>query len=347
MKSKSTPFRIAPSIVRQWLFLLSAWVLLGVYTTEGQAEVLAVPPSETGKPVEVRVSMVLIDLDEINSADQNFAANFYYELRWRDFRLAHDKPGPIIAPLSSVWHPDIQIVNQQKIFRTIAERVDIHPNGEVVYRQRVWGHFSQPLDLQEFPLDRQTFELQLASSRFTVEEVRLIEDPDLPSGIADKFSLADWDVLSWSTAAGTYAPFKDALPVPMLSLSLDVDRKINYYTMQFILPLIFIVAMSWIAFWVHPSESGTQFSVGVTSMLTLIAYRFAAAGQLPKISYMTRMDFFIFFATVLVFLTLIEVLVTASLTNSNRVTLAETMDRWSRILFPIAFVILSVIAFFG
>jgi hypothetical protein len=309
--------------------------------------ILTSRPAVDGEPTVVRVSMILIDVDEISSADQNFAANFFYEVRWRDPRLAHDGKDDIVKPLDEVWNPRIQIVNQQRLIKTIAENVDISPDGDVAYRQRVWGHFSQPLDLRQFPLDTQTFQIQLVSARYGSHEVKLIRDPDSPSGIARKFSLADWDVLSWDVQPRLFSVMEGGPEVEIMVMSLEVRRQIEYFVMKIILPLIFIVAMSWICFWIHPTESGTQFSVAVTSMLTLIAYRFAIDTTLPKISYMTRMDYFIFLATVLVFLTLIEVLITAGLAKSQgNIDMAERMDKWSRIVFPVAFVILSWAAFY-
>ena len=50
----------------------------------------------------------------------------------------------------------------------------------------------------------------------------------------------------------------------------------------------------------------------MTSMLTLIAYRFAIDSQLPPLPYMTRLDVFILTSTLLVFFSLIEVVVTIS-----------------------------------
>ena len=80
-------------------------------------------------------------------------------------------------------------------------------------------------------------------------------------------------------------------------------------------------------------------------MLTLIAYRFAVDTLLPRVSYMTRLDFFIFFSTFLMFLTLVEVVVTSGLMSQGKVTLAEKIDRWARVVFPSAFVMGSVFAF--
>ena len=86
-----------------------------------------------------------------------------------------------------------------------------------------------------------------------------------------------------------------------------------------------------------PAESGTDISVAVTSMLTLIAYRFAIGTFLPVISYLTRLDLFILGSTLLVFFSLVEVVVTSNLARKKRMELAYTIDRISCWAFPIAF----------
>jgi hypothetical protein len=64
------------------------------------------------------------------------------------------------------------------------------------------------------------------------------------------------------------------------------------------------------------------------------------------ISYMTRMDFFTFYGTVLVFLTLIEVVITMTLAKQHNIKAAQTIDLWARVLFPTAFARLTWAAFF-
>ena len=53
------------------------------------------------------------------------------------------------------------------------------------------------------------------------------------------------------------------------------SRNVQHYIWKVILPLILIVAMSWTVFWIAATEVGPQLGVATTSMLTLIAYRFA------------------------------------------------------------------------
>ena len=303
-------------------------------------------PSQQGKPKIVYFAMFLVDVDEVSSANQSFTANLYYELQWKDPQQAHDGASSITKPLDAVWNPRVLILNQQKLFKTMSETVEVTPEGTVIYRQRVWGHFSQPLDLRKFPMDTQTFAIQLVSARYSPAEVSFVRSPDWNSGIAKRFSLADWDILSWKITPGVYRALDQGPGSALVTFSLEAKRKVDYYTMNLILPLMFIVAMSWIAFWLHPTESGTKFSVSVTAMLTLIAYRFAVASQLPMISYMTRMDFFTFYGTVLVFLTLIEVVIATTLAKQHKVKAAQTIDFWARALFPAAFALLTWRAFF-
>src|SRR5437762_5670846 len=76
--------------------------------------------------------------------------------------------------------------------------------------------------------------------------------------------------------------------------------------------------MSCAVFSIDPVTSNSQISIAVTSMLTLIAYRFAIDNQLPRLPYTTNLDAFILMSTVLVFFSFIEVLVTTILENQKR-----------------------------
>jgi len=124
------------------------------------------------------------------------------------------------------------------------------------------------------------------------------------------------------------------------------SRSMQHYILKVILPLVLIVIMSWTVFWIDPSEGGSQIGVAVTSMLTLIAYRFAIDTQLPRLPYMTRLDAFILISTLLVFLSLIEVLLTTILDNKQQIERAKTIDRYCRVIFPVIFAVASV-AIFG
>ena len=218
--------------------------------------------------------------------------------------------------------------------------IGISPNGDVVYRQRVWGSFSQPLELRDFPFDRQVFEIQLVATGYTTDKVDLVVDPK--SRIADRFSLPDWNVVDWKVESRPIQAVPGEAKIAAVTLSFEATRRIGYFIGKVIVPLILIVAMSWCVFWIDPKDAGSQIGVAVTAMLTLIAYRFAIGKNLPMVDYMTRLDLFILVSSILIFASLVQVIITSSLAKSDRLFEAREIDIWCRWLFPIVFVLIAL-----
>ena len=292
-------------------------------------------------PTDVRVAVFVLDIDEVSNVGQSFDANIYIELRWHDPRHAHNYPNAVTRGLNEVWNPRILFINQQKIWKTLPEIVEVFPDGEVVYQQRVWGTFSQPLELEDFPFDQQVLTVQLAAASYSPKEVKLVTEERSRTGVANEFSLADWNILGWKVDIAPFAPSLKEEPFAGYSLSIEAARKYGYYIIKVIIPLILIVMMSWVVFWIDPLESGAQISVSITAMLTLIAYRFAVGSDLPKVSYLSRLDYFILGATFLVFATLIQVVVTSTYAKTGKLDRARSIDQWSRFLFPITFILIA------
>jgi len=297
-------------------------------------------PAPDEGPTRVCMAVFVVDVNEIDSASQDFEANVYAQIRWKDPRLAHNGPNPVSRPRTEVWHPRIQVINQQKLWPTFSQVVEITPDGTVLYRQRVWGSFSQPLEVRDFPFDTQTFHIQLVSVGYTPDEVELVSDPDSGSGIAPELSVPDWKILEWKVESAPFRIAPGARAVPGFGFSFKAKRQTGYFIVKVIIPLIFIVAMSWIVFWLDPKES-SRISVSITAMLTLIAYRFAIGTSLPRVSYLTRLDHFILLSTVLIFATLIEAVITSRLVKAEKLPKAKAMDRWSRFLFPAVFLLVA------
>lgn len=303
------------------------------------------PAPEQG-PTRVTLLVYILDVTEVHSAEQSFTANVFLEARWQDENLAHPGPAPVRKDLEAVWNPRLQIVNRRNLTSTFPHQVEIGPKGDVVYRQRFWGDFSQRLDLRDFPMDRQVYTIQIVAAGYTTDEVELVPDKEVTYGIEKVISLPDWEVEEWNAETVSVRSLRDTRGMLNLAeFSFTAKRKTGYYLYKIIIPLILIVAMSWVVFWIDPKEGGIQIGVSMTAMLTLIAYRFAVGADLPKVSYMTRMDQFLFGATVLVFATLLEVIVTSTLARGERLELARRIDRWARVLFPLLFALVTARAF--
>jgi len=309
-------------------------------------------PRPQDGPTQVSVGIWIADITSIDSAQQSFTAEIAVVLRWKDPRLAHTGAGVVRYSIEQVWHPRIAIVNETSaVSRKFSDYVEVEPDGGVIYRQRYAGPFTQPLRLRSFPLDRQTFHIELVATRYRPNEVMFVPDQDWINnglkhggGIAPSVTLPDWTLEKWETKPSTY-PLAPGLVYSSYVFEFTASRNVQHYIWKVILPLVLIVIMSWAVFWITPNDAGPQISIAVTSMLTLIAYRFAIDNQLPPLPYTTNLDAFILMSTVLVFFSFIEVLVTTILEDQKRNRLAITIDRFCRVIFPVMFAIASIAIF--
>lgn len=337
----------------KWRFLLSCifmCTLFSVVSNSNAIELMGRPSIEEG-PTKVSFLIFVIDIDEINGAEQNFTANVVLRLRWKDKRLAKDTKATRMMPLNEVWNPRILLVNRQTLTRTsLPEVVEVAPDGTVDYRQRYVGPLSQALRLSEFPFDRHAFTIQFIAVGFRSEDLEFVpgklEEYHITGGeIAERLSQPDWKIEKYSVQSRPYEPIK-GFKLAGFDFEFTAKRYMLYYVWQVIVPLVFIVAMSWGAFWIDPEHAGAQIGVATSSMLTLIAYRFMLGDLLPRLPYMTRMDYFTLAGTTLVFLAFVEVIMTTILFYKKKVQLGKKLDLCSRVIFPAVYISWSIWALF-
>jgi glycine receptor alpha-4 len=295
-------------------------------------------PNAGAGPTPVHVYLYVIDVFDVSGSDQDFNADVALIAEWRDPNLAGRWTAIQSAKMEDVWEPRLQLVNQRGAISLLPQQVEIHPDGLVRYRQRWMGRFTARMDLKDFPLDKQRFYVRVVSLGYSRDEVELI--PDLKgkrSGRAGQLSITDWRLgpARMEMADFDSAPGEKALAG--VQLVWEGKRQVGYYTVQIILPLVMIVLMGWTALWIAPSVVPGRMSVAITTMLTLIAYRFALGRLLPNLPYLTRFDYFTLGSTILIFFLLLLVATTASLVARNKMALAERIDRWARIAFPVTF----------
>jgi hypothetical protein len=310
---------------------------------KGSMEDIGRPSPETG-PTKVQTVIGFLDIDSINTATQIFEANVFIGLTWKDHRLAHSGSGPVKYPLDKIWSPPLQIANEVGLVRkTFPEVALVQPDGTVSCKQRYVGTFSQALNLKDFPFDQHKFVLQLIAPGYTPENIQFVPDKKwidrgVPYAalISKDLSLPDWEITEVKAENTPYF-IVEGFGLAGYTFEFKGKRHVEYYLLKVIMPLILIVMMSWACFWIDPENSGTQIGVASTSMLTLIAYRFAIDSYVPKVSYTTRLDEFIFMSTVVVFIALVQVVTTSMLFHCNKVPLARKIDIISRIFFPLVF----------
>lgn len=302
-------------------------------------------PGADAGPTQISVAVWVTDIVQIDSAAQTFNASLIVALTWQDRRLAHAGPDVVSYALDDIWHPEWVVANDDgAVKQTLPAHAHVQPDGTVFCRLRFVGPFLQKLDLRRFPFDRHPFQVRFVVVGHRPEEIEFVPDQKLVAaglpqgaGVAPDLTMVDWMVSAPTAFAETYqaAP---GLEIAGYTFRFQAARQVQHYLVKVMLPLLLIVLMSWTVFWIDPTNGGSQISVAVTSMLTLIAYRFAVGAEVPRLPYLTRLDAFILASSLLVFCSLIEVMITTWMASDGRMALARVIDRRCRVIFPLTFV---------
>jgi len=305
------------------------------------------PYPEAG-PTRIGVGVYILDITKLDDVQQFFTADVYFVLRWKDPRLANPDRGDTSAicdlPRDRVWYPVIQFDRVRRFGKNYRDITMVDAEGNVTYAQRFDIDVSVKLNLSDFPFDKHTLTIEADPTVSSVEEVEF-EIFESLTGREDPLSMTGWTIGSPRAEVTTeYAPRRQLI-VSKYLFHLDVQRDWGFYLWRTMVPLFFIVFMSWAVFWIDPTQF-VRIGLSATSMLTLIAYQFAFASLLPRISYLTRADRFTVCASILIFLALVEATSTSALARHDRIKLASSIDRQSRWIFPAAFIGVVVFAFF-
>src|SRR2546430_6892054 len=187
--------------MKRFVFLPVVFVAMSIQLVRSaEAPALIERPASENGPTQVSVGIWIVDINNIDSAQQNFTADIAIVLRWKDARLAHTGTGAVHYALDQIWTPRVSIANEtSSVVRKLPESAEVEPDGTVLYRQRYVGSFTQPLRLQSFPFDRQTFRIQFVAIRYRPNEVVFVADENWvhdglleAAGISRSITPTDW-----------------------------------------------------------------------------------------------------------------------------------------------------------
>jgi hypothetical protein len=291
---------------------------------------------------EIRVGVYLIDIPKIDDADQSYVADVFLRYEWEDPRLANGRDLPCTLPAEDIWNPGVMAVNQRSVQRQMNEVVEVQPDGRVRYVQRMYGTYSLPLDLGRFPFDSQKLPVTLVA-RYLPEDLKLVVDDQL-FAVAQHLSNPNWSIGAPEATTGEYRVLPGT-SITQLEVLFPAERRSGYYVWKLIVPMSFVVFMSWAAFWISPQNIPSRIGLSATSMLTLIAFRLALGSSLPPIPYLTEFDVFTVGGTLLVFAALAQAVATTALWDRERKRLAHRLNHVSKFLFPAAFAAVVALSF--
>ena len=166
----------------------------------------------------------------------------------------------------------------------------------VIYKSKSLYKIKNDFNLKTFPFDTQKLSIYLRDDLNDIDESRsMVTSWTMKRALEFKEanSIQGWDITNVGMDYEIYDDPTDYLYKDGFKLVFTVERKSGYYLFKIILPMILILSICWSAVWIDPKEIESRLTITIVCLLSLIAYNFVIDSELPKLEYLTIMDYII------------------------------------------------------
>lgn len=280
----------------------------------------------------VECQLAIDSFDSVNEVDMDFTVSIMLHLNWNDTRFitwtsGYDDTFVLefdSKRLDNIWTPDLFFPNEKSAFIHKVfmpnKMLRVYTNGKITYTVRLSLTLSCPMDLRNYPFDKQVCRIEMESFSYNEDNIILewvgTDRPDLanmtqmpegavPVEISDNIEMNQFRVVEKRTLK-TLNERRGAGNHSLLQAEFHLVRDIGYYLVQMYIPSMLIVMLSWISFWLNVNAVPGRISLGVLTVLTMTQQSSTVNATLPRVSYTKAIDIWMSMCLVFVFAALIE-----------------------------------------
>ncbi len=230
-------------------------------------------------PKNVYVGMYLSDVSDFDLKAGRFKADLHVWVKW----LGDEKQVPAIS-----------FENGE-----LDEKQELGVESEGAWHSMQWrvqGTFRGEFPVHAFPFDRQTLPIIFGLNE---DLGRLV--PDLgASGMSPRFSVSGWSYEPYFSARAEERVYRSDLgsvwregknaKQRLTTFSVEMRRPFGPYLIKFALPLVLLLLMALLALFLPPERLDVRSAMGITALLSCIAFHYTQADTLPNVTYLVAAD---------------------------------------------------------
>ncbi len=181
------------------------------------------------------------------------------------------------------------------------EKGDYDKYIEVTRKEEGNFTLSNKYNLKAFPFDRQILSIKILDPTRGIHSLNLRMDSWTQLDL-DEFKkngeIVEWNIIGTSAKYFNYFNPTEMDVYSGVQLLIEIQRDFEYYIYKVICPIVLILLVCWSVFWINPKEIESRLTITIVCLLSLIAYNFVIDEDLPKLSYLTIIDYIILLAYV-------------------------------------------------
>lgn len=341
--------------MRFFFRLALIWALAGAavlpLTRAAEAAVTVTPAPATlpaAKPElrKVELGVYILDIADIDEPAGRFTVQLLLSTAWKDPARAFAGTEP------KIFREDEAVEEANSGWRSMAEfnrsaapadlnhaLLKVFPDGRVEFERQMNVTLSAQLDLRRLPFDTQRLQIEVESFQHQADAMEFVLPKD-NLRMTKRISLQQWEPLD---VAAVVAPiFRDVYQetYSRATVTITLKRHFHFYLWQMIVPLVIVLAMAFAVFFLPPEDLSDRMSVIIASLLTVVALSYSLHSGLPKIPYLTIIDWLFVLAYVFLGLAMAGMVFISSLHRRDEAK-AVRLDRWLRWAYPLAYVLVA------
>lgn len=323
--------------------------LVGMLFAKYQTHERPTEQMDTATVVEVNMKVLAIFSVDVRTMDYYIDA--LLRQTWTDPRLAWQYvkdfanfTQPLVSPnlKDELWLPDLFFRNGKDGYlhkMTLPNYlIRVHPDGKVLYSQKITMRFSCQMDLQTFPMDAQYCHMNIGSYGYTLSELKFAWQQVDAVEFSNNMQISEFNAPTHftttdctsksSTSTGNYT---------CLMAKFTLRRQLGSYLVTTYIPNILIIMVSWLSFYVSVDAAPARVPLGLLSLLGLLTQASSVTQNLPRVSYIKAIDLWLIFSIIFVIGVLVEYAIAITMLRQKRretwrtdveVIVKEELTRW-------------------
>jgi hypothetical protein len=301
-------------------------------------------PTGGKTPVDVEVGLYVTNFVGIDETRESFEVGGYLTAKWKDPRLvlspdqAARQSGPRAFRVEDLWTPAIESANSIS-HKTSQYFLTADKDGMVTYVERFDANLSNDFDLRTFPFDTQQLRFQFHPFISAASDIRFAKQALPSTGISPEqhTELAAWRIHGVRYTTEKIAGDRDLPIINGAAFEIGVTRRSGFYVWKIFVPLMLLTMIPMVTFWIDVSQFDWVLKIPMTMLLSMVAFEFTIARDLPRIGYLTFLDTVFLASFTFCFLCIFEILIVFLLQKNGRRALAVTLHRAGKWAYPVGY----------
>ncbi|KAL3090093.1 hypothetical protein niasHS_006545 [Heterodera schachtii] len=288
-------------------------------------------PNVSSTPLEIRFSLALTLLINVDEKNQIMQTNVWPTMRWIDYQmqwnpLEYGNIRTIRVPPDKVWLPDIVLFNNADGNYEVSfySNVVVEHNGEMLWVPPAIYKSSCIIDVEFFPFDEQICAMIFGSWTFNKDEVIISYLNNKRQAELNDYSESGiWDIME--------VPGQLIHQKSKIAYQIKIRRKTLFYTVILIIPTVLMAFLSMLVFYL-PAEADEKITLAISILLALVVFLLLVSKILPPTS--DTIPLIAKYLLMTFVMNIITILVTVIIINIYfRGPTTHTMPEWVRTVF--------------